>query len=133
MKKDKVDNYSPGKCNIGPKEIRKRYLAGLAGFIVTAILAVFISIFRVNYLFFILLALPLFLGFIGFYQGYKRFCVANAIKGIYVISDTKKGSIRDKALHMVDLKKAGVLITYSLISTVVLTAIMTLIAYYGVI
>lgn len=133
MKRDKADNYSPGECNIGPKEIRKRYLAGLAGFIITVILAVIFSILRVNYLFFVLLVLPLFLGFIGFYQGYKRFCVANAIKGVYVISDTKKGSIKNKALHAIDLKKAGVLITYALISAAVITAIITLIAYYGAI
>ena len=133
MRMSSKDDYSPGKCNIGPNEIRKRYLAGLAGFIVTVILAVILFILRVNYLFFVLLILPLFLGFIGFYQGYKRFCVANAIKGVYVISDTKKGSIKNKALHVIDLKKAGVLITYALISAAVITVIITLIAYYGVI
>ncbi|MCL4373176.1 hypothetical protein M1384_03890 [Candidatus Parvarchaeota archaeon] len=133
MSENRPDNYSPGKCNIGPKEIRKRYIGGLAGFVVFVILAIFLSIFKVNYLFFILLAFPLFLGFIGFYQGYKRFCVANAINGVYLISHTKKGSVKNKALHLVDLKEAGVLITYSLISTAVLTTIMILIAYYGVI
>ncbi|MCL5976488.1 MAG: hypothetical protein M1580_02735 [Candidatus Parvarchaeota archaeon] len=128
-----IKEYSPGKCNIGPKEIRKRYLAGFLGFIVAAILFVFLSFFRVGYLLFIILIFPLFLGFIGFYQGYKKFCVANAIAGIYVFSDTKKGSIKDKKSHRIDLKKALTLITYSFISAAMLTMVITLIVYYLVI
>ncbi|MCL4362717.1 MAG: hypothetical protein OH338_05335 [Candidatus Parvarchaeota archaeon] len=133
MAKDESQGYLPGKCNIGPKEIKKRYLTGFIGFVIAAILAVFLSISKVNYLFFILLIFPLFLGFIGFYQGYKRFCVANAIAGIYVFSDTKKGSIKDKKSHRIDLKKALILITYSFISAALLTMVMTLIAYYLVV
>jgi len=125
--------YIPGKCNIGGKEIQKRYLAGLVGFVIAAIISFFLSFFRLNYLLFILLIFPMFLGFIGFYQGYKRFCIANAISGIYVFSDTKKGSIKDKISHRIDLKKARILIAYSLISAAILTIIMTLIAYYGVV
>ncbi|MCL4396970.1 hypothetical protein M1494_01315 [Candidatus Parvarchaeota archaeon] len=133
MKETEMNKYSPGRCNIGPNEVRKRYLAGLVGFVVAAILSAFFSLFKADYLFFILLIFPLFLGFIGFYQGYKRFCVANAIAGIYVFSDTKKGSIKNKLSHSIDLKKAGILIAYSLISAAALTIILTLIAYYMVI
>lgn len=128
-----IETYYPGKCNIGQEEIKKRYKAGLAGFIIFVIFLIFLSVFKLNYLFFILLAFPLFLGFIGFYQGYKRFCVANAVTGLYVFSDNKKGSIKDKIAHRIDLKTAVILITYSFISAAVVTMIITLIAYYWLI
>lgn len=124
--------YSPGKCNIGPKEIRKRYAIGFLGFITAIILIVLFSFFKLNYLFFIILLLPFLLGFVGFYQGYTKFCVGNAMEGIYDLSDTKskRGVIKNRIAHSLDLKKAVILIAYSVISAAIITFIITFIAYY---
>ncbi len=120
--------YNPGKCNIGPKEIKKRYTFGIVGFIASA--ALFIILYRLNagYLFYLFEIIPILIGFIGIYQGYFRFCVANAYRGIYDLSDVGggKGVIRDDISHREDLKHARIIIYYAVLSSILLGIIVTI-------
>lgn len=106
-----VAEYRPGVCNIGRAERRKRYLIGFAGFAVTA---GFVWVYRTlpgpRWL---LLAsiVPLFVGFIGLYQGFTQFCVGFSRRRIYDVSDTgtERRSIEDDAAHAADRRRARTL------------------------
>lgn len=75
----KTIGYSPGKCNIGSQERRKRLILGLISGIIAFIEYIFLS--HMNYAKEIrfLLFLPFWGFFIGIYQYFFRFCVANGI------------------------------------------------------
>ena len=135
MNKRKNELYLPGKCNIGPKEIRKRYLVGAIGFMIAAILLFLLSFFKAGYALFIITILPFILGFIGFYQGHEKFCIGNAIAGVYDFSGNKgkRSHVNDRISHMKDIKKAVLLLSYSIVSAAIITFIFVLLAYYGVI
>ncbi len=128
----KYTNYAAGLCNIGPKEIKKRYAISVVGFILSSAMIYIFLLFNLNYTFFILTFFPLFLGFIGFFQGYLKFCVANAYRGIYDLSDIGggKGIIRDDLSHREDIKHGRLLIYYSLISSFMTSVIIILIRLY---
>src|SRR5271157_4565094 len=89
-----MGSYSPGVCNIGKNEIRKRYAIGLVGLIVTAILVYVISLFSLPTWSLLACLVPLFLGAEGFYQGYFRFCAGFASRSIFDFSgsSTEKGN-----------------------------------------
>jgi len=71
--------YEPGKCNIGPLERQKRLAVGMAGFIVTLLTLWLMITFGVQKELRLLLFFPLMWSFIGFYQYFFRFCVANGL------------------------------------------------------
>ena len=134
MPVNKKVKYSAGSCNIGPKEIRKRYLFGAVGFIISALLLIALFILNEPYPFFLTVIIPLFLGFIGFYQGFFKFCVVNAHAGIYDLSDVGggKGNVKNKRFHELDLKRANILVLYAFLSALILSLLAVFIAYLAV-
>lgn len=79
--------YEPGACNIGSAERRVRYGLGAAGFLATAGLVVAVSVLAIPRWTLLLTALPLFGGFVGYYQGRAGFCVRYGLSGVYNVSD----------------------------------------------
>lgn len=130
MDKPRHSRYSSGSCNIGPKEIRKRYAFGALGFVISAVLFYLLLLYRLDYLYFLLSFFPLLVGFIGLYQGYFKFCVANAYRGVYDLSDVGggKGMIRDDAAHREDMKHARVLIYYAVLSAIAVAVVATVVS-----
>lgn len=75
--------YRPGLCNIGPAERRVRYVVGAVSFLIAAGLIVAVLVLSLPRWVLLLTALPLFGGFIGYYQGRAAFCVRFALSGVY--------------------------------------------------
>ncbi len=67
------DGYRPGACNIGPAEIARRRRSGVAGLTVAAALAVLTLVADVAPVLRLAVALPLFVGILGFVQARMRF------------------------------------------------------------
>lgn len=84
---DVSTDYQPGACNIGRAEQRVRYGVGAIGFVASA--AVVAAAVVLSWPRWVLLAtaLPLFAGFVGYYQGREKFCVRYAYEGVYNVSD----------------------------------------------
>jgi hypothetical protein len=86
----KTVGYKPGVCNIGEKERMVRLMSGFA-FLFAAFLLWLVLIFLENNYGLprearlLILPIPLFFGFQGFYQYFFRFCVTNAVRRKYVM------------------------------------------------
>ena len=79
--------YEPGVCNIGRAERRARYGFGAVGFGAAAALVAAIPVLSLPDPWLLSSAVPLFGGFIGYYQGRRGFCVRFAMAGVYNVGD----------------------------------------------
>ena len=105
-----MPEYQPGACNIGHAERRKRYLTGVAGFAVAALLVVAVATVHADPAWLLAAVAPLFVGFLGVLQARARFCVGFAMAGVYDVSVT--GGNREPASEggqRADRKRAIVL------------------------
>ena len=76
------DPYQAGACNIGPAEIARRRRAGVAGVVVSLLLALVLVALDVPSAARLLVAVPLAGGLIALEQARRRFCVAFAMAGL---------------------------------------------------
>jgi hypothetical protein len=117
--------YQPGVCNIGKNEIRKRYELAAIVFVMAAIVSYLIFTFNLPKwtLFFSFILLTM--GFEGFYQGYFRFCAGFAARGIYDFSGSggSKSVVTNQESHEKDMGKARQIHLYSIISSIIIVAI----------
>lgn len=75
--------YTPGVCNIGPAEIKKRAQSGWAGLIVTVVLwGAFIAL-DTSPVWRLLLFFPSTMSASGFLQAALHFCAGFGFKGVY--------------------------------------------------
>ena len=75
--------YTPGVCNIGRAERMRRLAFGLIFFTLSFIGYSLILLLDLSNLFILLLAIPNFLGFLGLFQFFYRFCTTNALNQEY--------------------------------------------------
>jgi fatty acid desaturase len=123
-----MSEYAPGVCNIGKNEIRKRYALAVAAFVIAAVYSYAVLAFALPHWALLISIIPLLMGFEGFYQGYFHFCAGFAAAGRYDLSGSEdsKGQVTDAASHRKDLAKAGQIHLYSIISAIIVAAIIYL-------
>ncbi|GAA0264775.1 hypothetical protein [Halobacterium noricense] len=105
-----MPEYQPGSCNIGHAERRKRYLSGVTGFAVAALLVVAVATLHADPAWLLAAVAPLFVGFLGVLQARAKFCVGYAMAGVYDVTVT--GGNREaapEAGQRADRKRAIVL------------------------
>lgn len=86
----KTLGYKPGQCNIGPVERQRRLITGFGAAIIGLLFLVSLIYLEKNFVIprelrLVILPIPLFLAFQGFYQYFFKFCVTNALKKRYVM------------------------------------------------
>jgi hypothetical protein len=120
-----MPGYEPGVCNIGRKEIRKRYALAVVGFAIAAIVSYIILSSYLPRWALLSSFIPLLVGFEGFYQGYLGFCAGFAAAGVYDFTGSggSKSKVTDPESHKRDMKKANRIHLYSIISGMIVTAI----------
>ena len=121
-----MSHYQPGVCNLGKNEINKRYTAGVVGFGLTVILTAFLIYYKVYLPYSVAIdIIPLMVAFAGIYQGKNQFCVAFAARGIYNFEGTadEKGKVENADFHKLDLVKAKKINIQSLVSSLIVTAV----------
>ena len=125
------EEYIPGEKNIGPAERRKRYMAGIAGFILATVYLIVFQLLDFPTWSIFFTALPFFVGYIGIIQGKESFCAMFALREIYDVSrgGGSRGVVKSESDHQKDLKKAWRIHIYS----IVLAVFSTLIVYIGLV
>ena len=120
-----MPGYEPGVCNIGRNEIRKRYALAAAGFVIAAIVSYAAFALGLPRWTLLVSFIPLLMGFEGFYQGYLHFCAGFAAVGLYDFAGSggSRSKVADAGSHRQDMKKAMRIHAYSIISGLIVAAI----------
>jgi hypothetical protein len=104
---DNEPSYSPGGCNIGPAEIRRRQAAGVVGVAAAIALGAVLVALDAPPLSRLLVALPLGVGLSGFLQARARFCANYGWRGLRnlgAIGDVQR--VEDADARRKDRRKA---------------------------
>jgi hypothetical protein len=117
----------PGACNIGPEEIRRRWLGGHLGVAVAAALLAALVLVGAPPITRLALVVPVAGAAVSYLQAYLRFCAAFGWRGIYnfgplgkthAVSDTRARA-RDRARSL-RMSLAGLAIGVTVALTTVL-------------
>jgi len=124
----KLNEYTPGVCNIGPTEISQRMGLGWSSGMATIILLVLFVFFDFAVGWRLLLVFPASLSASGFIQAYSHFCARFGVMGVFNFDQVvnKTTTIEQKEFIKQDRKKALQLIGYS----VAIGIVVTVIAYF---
>ena len=107
--------YTPGVCNIGPAERRKRRVGGYLGLVVTIVALAAFVLFHVPDPWRVLIALPVGLGANGFLQSALHFCVGFSMRGLYNMGPAlgAEENVMDAEMRRKDQRKGLTIIGYS--------------------
>jgi hypothetical protein len=107
--------YTPGVCNIGPAERRKRQLGGYLGLAVTVLALVAFVVLKVPDPWRALVALPAAAGANGFLQSAMHFCVGFSMRGLYNMGPAlgAEENVMDAEMRRKDQRKGLTIIGYS--------------------
>ncbi|MDY6775782.1 MAG: hypothetical protein SV253_06865, partial [Halobacteria archaeon] len=89
------EEYSPGYCNIGEYERRKRYTVAVLGFVASAVYVAVVVLTQIPDYVVGGVFVPLTVGFEGYIQGKRSFCVMLGILGKYSFSSDASESAGD--------------------------------------
>ena len=107
---EEVDEYIPGTCNIGVREIRRRQLVGGIGLFLTISTILGFYHQHASHLARFGTFLPAVVMFMGYLQARKKFCLAFGLSGLFnfgklggttrVISDADRKIDREAAIKL---------------------------------
>jgi hypothetical protein len=115
-------NYIPGKCNIGPDEIRKRFRIGYIGFALIVIFIILAEMYHIPQIWKLALFAPAVYAMSGFLQAFQRFCFAFGLFGVFSTSG-RRARVGDALKIKKDRNKAFVLLTQVFISSLLVTLV----------
>ncbi len=122
------DGYVPGVCNIGPWEIRRRWIGGIAGLAAAAALLAVLVAVGAPVAARVLVLLPAWGGVFSVLQARRRFCGAYAMRRISNFGTTHDTirSVDDEAAHRADMAKVARMLLDSFVVAVVITVVAVL-------
>jgi uncharacterized membrane protein len=108
-----MEKYQPGVCNIGKNERRKRYGIAVVGFAVTLLVVYLILSFDLPRLVLLL-----------------SFCAGFAAAGISDLSGSggSRSKVTNQEFHRKDMQKARQIHIYSIVSSIIIVALIYLFA-----
>jgi hypothetical protein len=117
--------YTPGVCNLGDAEARRRNIAGWIGLVLTLLLSGFLFWEQLPAWWRLLLFFPATFGAMGFLQGAMHFCASFGMKGIFNMSNEvgKTGTIAQAEFRAKDLRTARLIILYSVLIGIVIALV----------
>ena len=77
-----AEDYRPGRCNIGPREIAKRRAFGVAGIVATVVLGAVLVAIDAPQIARVIVIFPLWGAIVSLEQARRKFCAAFAYAGI---------------------------------------------------
>lgn len=120
------EEYIPGVCNIGKKEIERRIQAAIFGAVLCIVCIALIEWLDVDRLWKLLLFIPAASFGVSFQQWYFKFCVMFGIKGVFNFGGIGKTfTVEQKEYFRKDRIKA-----WQMIITGILFGIATALIYY---
>lgn len=123
-----ADGYVPGACNIGPWEVRRRWIGGILGLAAAAVLLAVLVAVGAPVAARVLVLLPAWGGAFSVLQARRRFCGAYALRRISNFGTTY-GTIRevtDDAAHRADMAAVVRMARDSFAIALVITAVAVL-------
>ena len=117
-------SYSPGHCNIGPSEIRRRLRNGYFGLAGMIFFIIIIEAFHLPRIWKIGLFAPAVYSISGFLQGWQRFCFWFGLTGLFSMTGKRQRLSDDISLHKDRLK------AWLLIAEVFSLSLLVTLAYY---
>jgi len=107
--------YTPGVCNIGPAERRKRRMGGIAGTVATLLILSGLLIAGGPIWWRLILIIPAAGAATGFLQDAMHFCVGFGMKGIYNVINSAGvvDNVELEAYRLKDKQKAQQIVLYS--------------------
>lgn len=112
--------YTPGVCNIGPEEIRKRKQAGWTGLALTAALWAAFIWFDAPAPWRLTLFVPAAMAAMGFIQAYANFCAYFGFASLFNFGDLgKTNAVSEDRYRQKDRRKAWEITIYALLIGVV--------------
>ncbi len=119
------DGYIPGVCNIGPWEIRRRWIGGFLGLAVAAVLLVVLIAAHAPVIARVVVLLPAWGGAFSVLQARRRFCGAYAMRRISNFGTTYGTiqQVQEEAAHRADIAALGRMIRDSFVIGLVITVI----------
>lgn len=122
------NQYSPGVCNIGPAEIKKRKQAGWMGLVATALLWTICIWFDVPAVWRLTLFFPAMMSAIGFLQAYMQFCAYFGFASLFNFGEVgKTDTIQQAEFRAKDRRKAWQIIVYA----VIIGLVVALVGYFS--
>jgi hypothetical protein len=120
--------YRAGACNIGPYEIRRRWVSGLLGIVAAVALAALLVVVGAPPLLRVAVLFPLWGGLIGVLQARRRFCVGFALAGIVNVGTDESGrhSVIEAAARAADRAAARRLVFDALLIALPFVLLLTL-------
>ena len=109
-----MTDYQPGTCNINQSESRKRYFVGVAGISAALLFSIAYLILSSESYMLVFVFIAATVGFQGFLQGRKNFCVAHARKGTRKTAEETE-EVEDDEDRTEDLKTANRIIAESIV------------------
>jgi hypothetical protein len=120
--------YVPGVCNIGPWEIRRRWVGGITGLAAAAVLLAVLVAVGAPALARVLVLLPAWGGAFSVLQARRRFCGAYALRRISNFGTTFDTirQVDEEAAHRADMVKFAGMLRDSFLIALVLTVVAVL-------
>jgi hypothetical protein len=111
-----TSTYTPGVCNIGPAERRKRLRLGWVGSAIAAVMLVAFVVLQVPDVLRAAVAIPVGLSANGFLQSAMHFCVGFSMRGLYNMGPSlgTEEDVMDAQMRLADRRKGLQIITYSM-------------------
>jgi hypothetical protein len=128
-----MSTYTPGVCNIGPAEIRKRRQAGWLGLGATILLWAIFFIFRVAAPWRLLLFFPAAMGATGFLQAALHFCAGFGMRGVFNFRSEvgQTDTVEQAEFRLKDRRKASLIGLYSVLAGAVVAIAGFLLTFSG--
>ena len=116
--------YSPGSCNIGKGEVRKRQAVGLIGLVISISYVLSFNAIDAPAIYRFGIFFPLMVASVGFVQSRSKFCLAYGFAGTFNVG--KMGDIKrvaSKEDRAADRKTALVILGKSFLLAAIATAV----------
>jgi hypothetical protein len=121
------NEYIPGVCNIGKREIRRRREGGYAGLVLMLLLLVALELFHVPRGWRFMLFFPAALTAVSFLQSGLKFCVNFGMRGVYNFGKLGKTY---RVERQEDLKKDRAKATRMIVIGMVIGAIVSVVYFF---
>ena len=113
---DTSQQYTPGVCNIGLAERRRRRLGGILGLVVTVVVFIGLIVTNAHWAWRLILIVPASSAAIGFLQDRMHFCVGFGMQGLFNVINSAgvTNNVELEEFRQADRRKAITILLYSL-------------------
>ena len=116
--------YLPGSCNIGEKEIRRRYRIGFIGLFLAILTVALIHLFKANQYWRLIIFIPVFYALSGFIQAMAKFCFVFGFRSVFSFEGRRMlTKVQDSDAKKKDRRKAFLIVVLVTLVSIIATTV----------